>query len=356
MAVMSSLSRQVADLPSTPGVYAFRDRRGRLLYVGKAVNLQRRVASYLKPDGGHTGYTRRLKRVARSIEHMETGSELEALLVEARVIREDQPTYNVVGRHARHYGFVRLTSERFPKIEAVRDVAEDGGRYYGPFPPELDLEAALAGLQNILKWRRCPQLERRPCLHHEVGACLAPCGMRDPAPYDAMMRTLDQVLAGQGEAVLAALAARRDAAAKALDFERAARLRDRHKALAELITRVPLLTLDAVVVTRRGPGAVRLLALRAGRLVAAQEVGSPGSGTPSPRSGPEAVALTLGFLTQSWSSPPPPAAVTRWDLRVVDIVCGYLYRHREDPDLVAVDPRHLAGAALAIAKRAWGRR
>ncbi len=245
-----SLARQAGDLPATPGVYAFRDKRGRLLYVGKAVNLKRRVGSYLERDGGHTGYTRKLKRRAARIEVQETGSELEALLAEARAIRAHQPAYNVVGRHARHYAFVKLTFERFPQVVAVREIAPDGARYYGPFPPELDVAAALGALHLVLKWRRCEILERKPCLHHQVGRCMAPCAPASESPrqdpYDAMLTTLDHILRGDARTVLATLDQKMREAAARHAFERAARLRDRLRALERVLARSPFLTLDVV--------------------------------------------------------------------------------------------------------------
>lgn len=364
---MASLRGQVAALPESPGVYAFRDERGRLLYVGKSVNLKRRAESYLKHEGGHTGYTRKLKRVASRIEHIETGSELEALLVEARVIREDQPLYNVTGRHARRYAFVKVTAERFPRVQVTREVAIDGARYWGPFPPEFDLDAAIAGLQGVMKWRSCATLEARPCLHYELKSCLAPC-LSEKAPlYDPMMGTLTRLLAGEGPKVLEEIAAKMAAAAQRLDFERAAKLRDRLRALSGVLDRAPLLTLDAVIVTRR-KSAVRLLAIRAGRLVASRDVGAGAPWIPrnppiaSFKKGvsdvligdwapPGALGDAIAFLGSAWQGPPPGAASRPEELREIDVVTGYLDRHLGDPDVIRVRADDSAGTALRIASR-----
>ncbi|MBM3270069.1 MAG: UvrB/UvrC motif-containing protein [Candidatus Sericytochromatia bacterium] len=329
-----SLARQIADLPDRPGIYAFRDRRGRLLYVGKAVNLKRRAASYLERSGGHTGYTRGLKRRAARIETLETGSELEALLAEARAIREQQPVYNVAGRHARHYAFVKVTRERFPRVLAVREIAPDGASYYGPFPPELGLDDALAALQPVLRWRRCDVLERKPCLHQQVGRCLAPCGAGPgESRYAGMLATLDSILRGEGMRVLALLEERMRAAAAHSDFERAARLRDRLQALERVLQRAPFLTLDVVAAVRRGPGAARLLGVRAGRLVAAREVRGPGE--------------VAAFLEAAFSGPPPGPATLPADLREVDVVTGYLARHAGSRWLVRADQ------AMPSARTVW---
>ena len=313
----SKLARQVASLPATPGVYAFHDRRGKLLYVGKSVNLRRRVASYLDGEGGHTGYTRSLKRKAARVEFLETGSELEALVAEARAIRTHQPQFNVTGRHARHYWFVRGTSERVPRVQAVREMQRDGARYYGPFPPELGLESALAGLQAVLRWRRCDILERKPCLHFEVGHCTAPCMDRNLDQYGEMLRTLDGVLRGQGSAVLASLDRRMHDAAKALGFEAAARLRDRRQALAAVLDRSPFLTLDVAVVAPQR-GWVRLLAVRAGRLIHAATLHSGRY--------QDLEAAAAAFAAEAACLPPPGPAYSELEQREIDVVTGYLTR------------------------------
>jgi excinuclease ABC subunit C len=334
-----NLERQIAGMPARPGIYAFRDRRGRLLYVGKAVNLRRRAGSYLDPDGGHTGYTRSLRTKAARVEFLETGSELEALIAEARAIRSHQPAFNVVGRHSRHYFFVKVTSERFPRIQAVREIAPDGAAYYGPFPPELDVDEALAGLQAILKWRRCEQLERDPCLHHQVGHCLAPCADFGVAPYRGMLRVLDGVLRGDGEGVLAALDEKMRRSAAALQFERAAALRDRRKALTTLLCRSPFLTLDVVYVEPAGFEA-RLLALRAGRLVLARTV--------SRATRDAFTAAAAAFLSEAFHGEPPAPARSDLELREVDVVSAFLARKEESGRLVRISGRPAAEKLAAV--------
>lgn len=314
-------------MPATPGVYAFHDRRGKLLYVGKSVNLRRRVASYLDPDGGHTGYTRSLKRKAARIEFLETGSELEALVTEARAIRTHQPEFNVTGRHARRYWFVRVTSERVPRVQAVREMIRDGARYYGPFPPELDVETALAGLQAVLKWRRCEILERRPCLHFEIGHCTAPCTDAGLETYGEMLETLDEILRGRGSAVLGSLDRRMHGAAAALSFEAAARLRDKRQALAAVLDRSPFLTLDVAVVAPNR-GWVRLLGIRAGRLVNATSLESGRYG--------DLLAAAAGFAARTASMAAPGPAWSELEQREIDVVTGYLTRNQDSGRIVGL--------------------
>lgn len=345
---MKKLDEQVHALPAGPGVYAFRDKAGRLLYVGKAVNLRRRVASYFRPAGGHSEGTRRLKRIAARVEFLQTGSELEALLTEARAIREGGPAFNRCGTRDRRHAFVKLTPERFPRVVVAQDLVADGGRYYGPFGRPRDLAEVLDRLQPVFRWRRCSTMDRRRCLYLQMERCVAPCLEDEGAPgqialfgvtgspspgraaaYDALIASLDRVLRGEGAGVVEDLDTRMRAAAEAMEFERAAMLHKRRYTLGKLIAKASLLALDRVVVARRRPGVVRLLAVRAGRLVAADDLEVDAS--------LEAGVRT--FVEAAWAASPPGAARTPAELREVEVVTAYLTRHRKQPWLVPVKAR-----------------
>lgn len=356
------LEKQVRALPAAPGIYTFRDKCGRLLYVGKAVNLRRRVASYFGPDGGHSDGTRKLKSIASQVEFLETGSELEALLAEARAIREHNPEFNQSGTREKRHAFVKITAERFPRVVVARDLVADGGRYYGPFARPKDLADALDQLQPVFKWRRCSAMDHRRCMYLQMDRCVAPClddaaapgqipmfgeggehGMGRAVAYDALIVAVDRVLRGDGAGVVEDLENRMREAAEALEFERAATLRKRRYTLGKLVTKSALLALDRVVVGERRPGVVRLLALRSGRLTAAGDITLDD----------ELETGVRTFLEAAYSCPAPGAARTARELREVEVVTAYLMRHRKQPWVVPVKarkPRLAAPDVVATAR------
>ncbi len=360
---MTRLRKEAQALPAAPGIYSFRDKAGKLLYVGKAINLRRRVASYFGPDGGHSDGTRKLKRLASRVEFLETGSELEALLAEAQAIREQYPEFNQTGTREKRHAFVKLTAERFPRVMVARDLVADGGRYYGPFGRPRDLQDALDALQPVFKWRRCSGMDFRRCMYRQMDRCAAPClddaaapgqitlfgeeaGMAQAVSYDALMSALDRVLRGDGAGVVEEIDEKMRVAAEALEFERAATLRKRRYTLGKLITKSALLTLDRVVVAERRPGVVRLMALRSGRLIAAGDV----------TIGSELETEVSAFLASAWSGPAPAAARAAMELREVEVVTGYLMKNRKEPWVVPVKATkpHLAAPDVIATARFVG--
>ena len=146
---MTDLREAVRGLPTQPGVYMFYGPDDRLLYVGKSVNLRARVRSYFGPEGGHTRATARLKTEAARLEVRPCGSELEALLVESRLIKGRAPLYNVLGRTYRHFPFIKIPAEPFPRVHLTYELVDDGGTYFGPFrmrPPPAVTRVAAASM------------------------------------------------------------------------------------------------------------------------------------------------------------------------------------------------------------------
>lgn len=335
----------MAGLPEKPGVYAFRDANGRLLYVGKAVNLKRRVRSYFGPGGGHSDMTRRLKDVAAYIEHWEVGSELEALLAEARAIQAGSPLFNIMGMRPGGPAFVRVTNEAVPRVLFTRKLTPDGSRHYGPFRPARALRSALDALQPVLKWRLCKDTSGERCLYHQTGRCLAPCvagAGTVSETYREMLDTLDRLFTGRDAEVRQELERRMRAEAEALRFERAAALRDSLAAISRLVARAEALTQDGVLVEPwpGGEAGARLLAIRSGRLVLARDVRGGASGTASD---------VWSFLEEVWRARGPGPARTADELREVDSICRYLLRR--DDRWVRVSRRRLDAAQRELCRR-----
>lgn len=226
-------------VPQKPGVYLMRDEHGEVIYVGKANALRRRLGSYF--GKGRDEKADRLIRRVHSIEFIEVGSELEALLLESRLIKQYLPQFNVAGRSYRNYPFLRVRrrDEDFPYLEVTREVLDDGSAYYGPFRSARLLEECVDAVCKVVPLRRCTgplekltEQEKQACFWRRLGRCSAPClGQIDRVQYAELVRQACELLEGRGDAVLSEIIRRRDAAAKELNFERAAWYRDLARAL-----------------------------------------------------------------------------------------------------------------------------
>ncbi len=223
----------VPRLPLAPGVYMFRSARGEILYIGKAKSLRPRVRSYLSRAKDATLKTRELARRAASVETLVVGSEAEALILEANLVKEHQPRFNIQLRDDKKYPYIKVTaSEAFPRIHVTRRVRKDGSRYFGPFTSVGRVRRALEVLKRNHGIRSCrynlpAEAPARPCLDHHIGRCAAPCvGLQSRESYAAQVDAVVRVLSGDVAAVQAEAEAEMHKASDAMDFERAAHWRD----------------------------------------------------------------------------------------------------------------------------------
>lgn len=255
------LRKRVASLSRTSGVYIMKDASGRELYVGKAKDLRARVRSYFD-EKRLDAKAASLMGAVTSLEVVETPSEVEALLLESRLIKDLQPKFNV-SLKGTSYPLVEVTwGEPFPRVKVTRDRTHRKSHYQGPFVEGRELRAALAALRRAFRYCTCPSAVDpapkrpvRPCLDFYVGLCLAPCAGRvAEREYRAMVRRLEALLAGRGrKRLLAGLAKRMKAAAKALRYEEAARLRDELSAMESLARRGDLTSPRAPAPPRADP-------------------------------------------------------------------------------------------------------
>jgi excinuclease ABC subunit C len=221
------------SLSTAPGVYLFRDSRGEVLYVGKAKSLRPRVRSYFRADPSHSIKTQELVKRIASMETIVVGSEAEALILEANLIKEHQPRFNIQLRDDKKYPYVKLTTrEDFPRVFVTRDVRNDGSRYFGPFTSVGPLRQALEVVKRLYSVRSCRydlprEAPDRPCLDYHIGRCLAPCvGLQSRESYQEMMAEILRILDGDTEALKGEVEERMQKASGELRFEEAARLRD----------------------------------------------------------------------------------------------------------------------------------
>jgi excinuclease ABC subunit C len=233
---VAAIRNVLKTLPAKAGVYRMHDLRGEVLYIGKAKTLKNRVANYTQVDR----LPRRLQRMVaqtRSMTIVTTGSEAEALLLEAQLIKRYRPPYNVLLRDDKSFPFILLRADHnFPRIQKHRGVRRAKGNYYGPFASAGSVNTTINALQKLFLLRSCTDSffnnRDRPCLLYQIKRCSAPCVDRiDAAAYGDLVHDAKDFLSGKATSVQAKLGRQMQAASEAMDFERAALLRDRLRAL-----------------------------------------------------------------------------------------------------------------------------
>jgi excinuclease ABC subunit C len=238
------LAETIAALPAQPGVYLFRDRRGELLYVGKAKRLDQRVRSHFQdPAALGPRQVALVRRVAR-VEYIAVDAEIDALILEATLVRERQPRYNIRLKDDKRYPYIRISwQEPYPRLSVVRRAERDGARYFGPYTEVKSLRQLLRLTQNIFPMRSCRDIEahiaaRKECLDYHIGRCTGPCiGAQSAEDYRAMVDQFCDFLSGRREEVVARLRALQEAAVARREYERAARLRDQIRGLESILAR-----------------------------------------------------------------------------------------------------------------------
>jgi excinuclease ABC subunit C len=282
--VTPELKATLASLPDRPGVYLMKDARGVVLYVGKAQSLRSRVRQYWQQGRGSAAPLRiesALDRVA-DVEITLTDTVSEALLLEANLVKRYQPRFNVRLKDDKSYPFIKVTlAEEFPRIERTRRLPDDGSRYFGPYASASSVDEAMNLIRRLFPFRTCTIEIRegrralaRPCLLYHIKRCQGPC--IEAIDRDAYRRDIEQVmlfLEGRQERVRGALVAEMDSASEALEFERAAALRDKVRAIERTMESQKMAgfarrELDVLGFARSGTeAAVQLFAIREGKTV-----------------------------------------------------------------------------------------
>ena len=234
------ITRLLKKMPDRPGVYLMRDGDGQVIYVGKAKSLRKRVSSYFRHDSFASPRLRKLVQCIEDISVIRTESEVEALILEAKLIRKYSPFFNVELKMADRYPYIKITSEPFPRIVVTRQKGKDDALYFGPYVSAGDVRSLLRLIERYFPLRICareidpakPGKNVRPCLHYSLGRCLAPCaGLVTQSEYGERVDDVILLLRGQSSEVVERLRHRMERAAKSLDFEEAARLRDTIRAI-----------------------------------------------------------------------------------------------------------------------------
>ena len=228
----ASVLSQVRTLPTSPGVYILRDGSGEAIYVGKAKQLRTRVRSYFGSSRSLEPRMRALSQQVATIDHVVTRSEAEALLLEATLIKRHQPTYNIRLKDDKRYPYLKVDVESpWPRVTITRRVEDDGARYFGPYASAGSVRRTLDVVKKLFPWRSCTKTitgtDPRPCLDYYIKRCIAPCtGYCTDVEYRDVIRQTVLFLEGRSSEVVAQLRGQMSGAAEALQFERAARIRD----------------------------------------------------------------------------------------------------------------------------------
>lgn len=246
--VSPKFTDQLKALPNSPGVYLMRNDAGDVIYVGKAANLKNRVRSYFGAPTGLEPKTRRLVQNIVDFEFIVTSSEQEALILEATLVKQYQPHFNIRLKDDKHYPYLKVDlNDPWPRVYITRRVEDDGARYFGPYASSRSVRTTLDLVNKLFPWRSCTKTitgtDPRPCLDYYIKRCIAPCtSYCTKEEYDAVIKQVILFLEGRTDEVVADLTAKMHAAADRFDFEQAAQVRDQIESLDRITERQQMAT------------------------------------------------------------------------------------------------------------------
>ncbi len=266
-------------LPAKPGCYLMKDNTGEIIYVGKAINLYNRVRSYFQDSRGLDPKTRQLVRHIHTIEWIVVGSELEALILEMNLIKKHRPHYNIRLKDDKRYPYIKVHwKDPFPKVTVTRQMVDDGSRYFGPYTSVWAVHQTLDVIRRIFPYLTCDREitghDPRACLYYDIKLCSGPCiGAVDQLIYRRMIDDLCLFLQGRTDPIVSRLKTEMEQAAGALNFERAAALRDQIHAIDQVVEKQKVISSertdsDVIAVARAdGEACVQVFFIRSGKLI-----------------------------------------------------------------------------------------
>ncbi len=351
------IAEKLKALPTKPGNYLYRDAAGKVIYVGKAVNLRNRVRSYFQAGADHDAKTHVLVQNIADLEWIERDTELEALIHEATLIKQYKPRFNVRLKDDKRYPYIKISwNEAFPTATLTRRIEQDGARYYGPYTAAWAVYRTLDTLRKVFPYLTCSRVitgkDPRACLYYDIGLCLGPCiGAVDKAQYRAMIERMCRFLEGKSEDILLDLRRQMDDAAEALEFEKAAKLRDQITALHQIVERQKigvseLVDQDVIALARdNGSAVVQVYFIRGGQLVGREYFlleGAEGEVNPE---------VLSSFITQFYEEVPyvPPIILTQEQVVEATIIESWLKTRRGDKVSISVPENGQNGELVKMA-------
>ncbi len=239
---MFNIEEELKKLPDKPGVYLMKDKNDEIIYVGKAISLKKRVSQYFRASSQHDMKVSVMVKNITEFEYIIVDNEVEALILEANLIKSNKPKYNILLKDDKQYPYIKVTTnERYPRVLKTRQVLKDGAKYFGPFPSATAVNDALEIIRSIYPIRTCNKnLDKdmgktRPCLNYYIGKCLGPCqGNVDEDLYNKMIDDILLFLNGRLDILVNIIEAKMEKASNNLDFEQAAKYRDQINSLVLL--------------------------------------------------------------------------------------------------------------------------
>ncbi len=309
----AELKLKLKNLPTSPGVYIFKNERKKIIYIGKAKNLRNRVRSYFQSPDRHDAKTERLVAQVADFDLMVTATEVEALILEANLVHEHKPRYNVMLKDDKHYPYVKVTTnEKFPRMQIVRRLEQDGASYFGPYTNVKGMRQTVAFLSRLFTIRNCNLVIPHPtgkkykvCLDYHIKRCGGPCeGFQSEQDYRRLVDFVLMVLSGKSKRLIQELQDQMQKASEDMNFEEAARLRDQIEAIQSVMIKQhvdigELVDRDIVSIAReQRDGVAVVMQLREGVLIGRQDFQL----TAEPDETDEAMLET--FLTQYYNYQP----------------------------------------------------
>ncbi len=269
----------LGSLPEKPGCYLMKDETGKIIYVGKAINLRSRVRSYFHESADHSYKTMQLVERISDIEFIVVGSELEALILEMNLIKQHRPRYNVRLKDDKRYPYIKVHwSDPFPKLSVTRRMLDDGSRYFGPYTSVWAVHQTLEVLRRIFPYLTCAReitgKDARPCLYFDIKLCTGPCiGAIDQSNYRQMIDNLCKFLEGRTENVIQRLQTDMQTASEEMRYEKAAAIRDQIQAIDQVVEKQKVISdeqkdSDIIAMARSdGEACVQIFFVRSGKLI-----------------------------------------------------------------------------------------
>jgi len=332
----SLVTEQLKLLPPNPGVYLMRDAEGNILYVGKAADLRQRVKSYFGTRQKLSPKLQRLVTRVNDLDFFITNSEQEALILECNLIKTYRPRYNVRLKDDKTFPYLKINlNEDWPRVHITRRLEDNGGHYFGPFASAKSVRQTLKVLKGIFPFRSCPRTitcnDRRPCLDYYIHHCLGPCiGAVSKQEYAEVIRQVILFLEGKQETVVQGLKSKMGKAAEALDFEKAALLRDQIHAINRVIEGQKIATTvrgeqDVIAFARdKDQAYVQVFFIRSGKLIGRESFVLQGTNSEEP------CQIMSCFIKQFYDSTPyiPPLLLFQYPVEDKTIIENWLQSKR----------------------------
>ncbi len=332
MEIDNRIESQLKVVPTKPGCYLMKDKSGKVIYVGKAVNLRNRVRSYFHNSAQHHRKTQQLVRRISDIDWIVVDSELEALILEMNLIKKYRPHYNIRLKDDKTYPYIKVHwADPFPKVTVTRRMVQDGARYFGPYTSVWAVHQTLDVIRRIFPYLTCDRTitggDERACLYYDIKLCIAPCiGAVNQDGYRAMIDDLCQFLLGRTENIVARLQSQMTKAAEELQYEKAATVRDQLQAIDSIVERQKVISSeyvdsDVIAMARSEREAcVQVFFIRGGKLIGREYFLLEGTAeSPDP-------SVMAEFIKQFYDQSPlvPPQVLLPHELEEAQIIQQWL--------------------------------